>query len=103
MTRKATTRKTPAVCSEAKKRGATMLKWDVSHKEPKLLHKFHGHPPCEGCVTAANELGEIRIQFHTVTDGHGQFDAPLEAFLDKETKHGRKLPEHVATDNPEAD
>ena len=66
--------------NEVKKRGATTLHWDVSYKEAKNLCNYLGQPIYHGLVTALNEFGEIRIQFHIYTDGHDQMEAALNAF-----------------------
>jgi hypothetical protein len=65
---------------EVKKRGATRLHWDVSYKEAKHLCQYKGKPVFKGLVTATNEHGEIRIQFHIVTDSHEQMSAAIAAF-----------------------
>lgn len=55
-----------------KKRGADTLHWDASYKEPKHLCQHHGKAIFRALFTATNQLGEIRLQFHVVTDGHDQ-------------------------------
>jgi NRPS condensation-like uncharacterized protein len=65
---------------EVKKRGSTTLHWDVSYKEAKHISRVRGQPVFKGLVTAMNEFGEIRIQFHVYTDSHEQMTAALEAF-----------------------
>jgi len=32
-------------------------------------------------ITATNDRGEARVQFHTVTDGHGQFERPINGLI----------------------
>lgn len=65
---------------EVKKRGAETLHWDVSYKEAKHLCRYHGRPIFKGLVTAVNEIGEVRIQFHVYTDSHEQMKSALQAF-----------------------
>ena len=88
---------------EVKKRGAETLHWDVSYKEAKHLCRYHGRPIFKGLVTAVNEIGEVRIQFHVYTDSHEQMKSALEAF--KLTTNELGLPEVriFFTDNPTAD
>ncbi len=88
---------------EVKKRGAKSLHWDVSFKEAKHLCLYHGRPIFKGLVTALNELGEVRIQFHVYTDSHEQMKAAINAF--KCTTSGLGLPEVKLffTDNPSGD
>lgn len=88
---------------EVKKRGAEILHWDVSYKEAKHLCLYRGRSVFKGLVTAMNEVGEVRIQFHIYTDSHEQMKAALEAF--KRTTSGLGLPEVriFFTDNPSGD
>jgi hypothetical protein len=53
---------------EVKKCGAEFPGWDVSNKEAKKLCCYKGKPVSKCLVTATNEIGEIRIQFHIVND-----------------------------------
>jgi hypothetical protein len=69
---------TPFFDKELKKRGAEMLFWDVSYKEAKYLAKYHSLSLFKGLVAATNGFGEIRVQFHTITDSHDQYERPLE-------------------------
>ena len=57
---------------EVKKRGAERLYWDVSYKEAKHLCQYHGQPIFKGLVTAMNEIGKVRVQFHVYMDSHDQ-------------------------------
>ena len=86
-----------------KKRGAERLHWDVSYKEAKHLALYHGQPIFKGLVSATNEVGEIRIQFHVVTDGFDQFHRPIDEFLQTMNAHGHKPTELLGTDNPARD
>jgi len=56
-------------------------------------------------ITATHEIGEIRIQFHTVTaaDGHDQYESSLAAFSETISKYGQQPPTLLFTDNPKAD
>jgi hypothetical protein len=77
---------------EVKKRGATSLHWDVSYKEAKHISRVRGQPVFKGLVTAMNEFGEIRIQFHVYTDSHEQMTAVLEAFKHTTEALGQQPP-----------
>ena len=89
--------------TEVKKRGATRLHWDVSYKEAKHLARYHGEPIFKGLVSATNQVGEVRIQFHVVTDGFDQFEAPIDQFLLTMNAHGHDPTELLGTDNPSRD
>ena len=86
-----------------KKRGAERLHWDASYKEAKHLGQYHGKSVFHALITGTNEIGEIQVQFHVVTDGHEQMVAPLEAMLHTMNAYGQSPPTHLATDNPEKD
>ncbi len=88
---------------EVKKRGATTLHWDVSYKEAKHLYRVRGQPIFKGLVTAMNEYGEIRIQFHVYTDSHEQMTAALEAFMRTTEALGQPPVKYFWTDNPTGD
>jgi hypothetical protein len=68
--------------NKVKKRGAQRLHWDASYKEAKHLGQFHCKPIFKALITATNEVGEIRVQFHVVTDGHDQMKSQIAALLD---------------------
>ena len=85
---------------EVKKRGARRLSWDASYKEAKHLCRFHGKQVFRALITATNEIGEVCIQFHVVTDGHDQMVNALREFLDTCNKYGQHMPEFVFTDKP---
>ena len=84
---------------EVKKRGAKRLHWDASYKEPKHLSQYHGNQIFHALITATNEIGEIRIQFHVVSDGQDQFNAAIAAFIDTCNNYGQAPPELFFTDN----
>jgi len=88
---------------EVKKRGATRLHWDVSYKEAKHLCQYKGKPVFKGLVTATNEHGEIRIQFHIVTDSHEQMSAAIAAFRQTTEAYGQPPVKLFFTDNPSGD
>ena len=89
---------------EVKKRGAERLHWDVPYKEAKHLARYHGESIFKGLVTSAtNEVGEIRIQFHVVTDAFDQFDGPIEKFHETLVAYGHEITSLVGTDNPSRD
>ena len=83
--------------------GARQLSWDASYKETKHLCRYQGKAVHRALVTATNELGEVRIQFHIVTDGHDQMDNAVAAFLDTAKKYGQELPEIAFMDKPSDD
>jgi hypothetical protein len=88
---------------EVKKRGARRLHWDASFKEAKQLCRYRGKPVFRALVTGTNELGEVRIQFHVVTDGHDQMCNALKSFLNSVDAYGQIPPELVFTDKPSDD
>jgi hypothetical protein len=57
---------------EVKKRGAHYLQWDVSYKETKNYVNTKAISFLKALMTATNQLGEVRLQIHIVTDGHDQ-------------------------------
>ena len=46
------------------------------------------------------QIGEIRIQFHVVTDGHDQMRNSIQAFLDTMNAYGQPNVELLTTDKP---
>ena len=46
------------------------------------------------------QFGEIRLQFHVVTDGHDQMRAPIKAFLATMNTYGQPDVDLLTTDNP---
>ena len=118
---------------EVKKRGAERLHWDASYKEAKHLNQYKGqsifkvhifaslkicpcaapphlsirHPPSmprlQALITATNEHGEIRIQFHVVTDGHDQMLQQIKAMLETMEQYGQPQPKMLVTDDPARD
>eukprot|EP00978_Attheya_sp_CCMP212_P037953 scaffold183316_cov56-Attheya_sp.AAC.3 len=86
---------------EVKKRGAKRLHWDASFKEPtKHLAQYRGQKLFNALITATNEHGEIRLQFHTVSDSHDQMIAPIQAFLKTANEYGHDHPILLTTDKP---
>ena len=77
---------------EVKKRGCKRLHWDASYKEAKHLSQHHGHKIFIALITGTKELGEIRVQFHVVTDGQGQFKRPIAELLKTLTAYGHTHP-----------
>ena len=67
------------------------------------MARYHGESVFKGLVTATNEVGEIRVQFHVVTDGFDQFDGPLDAFHSTLVAYGHALTSLLGTDNPARD
>ena len=93
----------PCHALQVKKRGAERLHWDVSYKEAKHLGRYHGEAVFKALVTATNEFGEIRIQFHVVTDGHDQMEDQIKKFLHTLQEFGQDGPKLMFTDNPKGD
>jgi hypothetical protein len=91
--------------NDVKKRPAKTkwLAWDASYKEAKRLAKHKGKQVYVALITATNELGEVRFQFHVVTDGHDQMKAAISAFLDTAKKYGQQEPSLIFTDKPAED
>ena len=88
---------------EVKKRGLERLHWDASYKEAKLLARYQGKSLFKALITGTNELGEIRVQFHVVTDGQDQFEQPLEELIKTLNAYGQRLPDLFFTDQPSVD
>lgn len=85
---------------EVKKRGALRLQWDASFKECKHLARYHGESVFRALITATHEIGEIRIQFHVVTDGHDQMYCAVATFIATCEKYGQGTPQLLTTDKP---
>jgi hypothetical protein len=85
---------------EVKKRDADVLMIDVSYKEAKALCQYKGKPVFKGLVTAMNQYGEVRLQFHVYTDSHEQMLSALQAFEKTRTTMGFSGVSHVIGDNP---
>ncbi|KAJ1626295.1 hypothetical protein T492DRAFT_878692 [Pavlovales sp. CCMP2436] len=90
----------PYLDKEVKKRGAEVLAWDASYKE---LCKHKGQQVYFALITDTNELGEVRVQFHVVTDGHDQMEAAIKAFLATMRAYGQTLLRLFFTDKPQED
>ena len=45
--------------------------------QPNHLCRYHGVSIFKGLVTATNNYGEIRVQFHVVTDGQDQTESAI--------------------------
>ena len=88
---------------EVKKRGAIRLAIDVSYKEAKKLCRVGGKAVYVGLVTGLNEVGEVRLQFHIVSDSHEQMRAAFEAFKKTAEAYGLPPLEVYSTDNPSGD
>jgi hypothetical protein len=88
---------------EVKKRGAEYLRWDVSYKEAKKLCRYKGKPVFKALVSATNEIGEIRIQFHIVTDGHEQMVHAIREFHKTTVAYGQCHTKIVFSDKPAED
>jgi hypothetical protein len=88
---------------EVKKRPCEILRWDVSYKEAKQLCRYRGGRVFRGLVTATNELGEVRLQFHVVTDGQDQMLEAIARFKRTIEAYGQAGPRYVFTDKPTED
>ncbi len=93
----------PYLDMEVKKRGAKFLHWDASYKEAKHLYRYRGKPLFQGLITAMNEVGEVRIQFHIYTDSHEQMKAALREFKGTTATLGLPQTQLFFTDNPSGD
>lgn len=91
------------LANEVKKRGAERLSIDASFKSAKHMCQYKGEPIFKGLVTATNEFGEIRMQFHVVSDSHEQMEAAFESFLKTTDEYGYPSLNLVSTDNPSKD
>ena len=89
--------------AEVKKRCCTDLKWDASYKEAKHLAQYHGSSIFTALVTGTNRLGEVRVQFHVVSDSHEQMVKQIAALLSTLSAYGMEHPRRLATDKPAED
>ena len=67
------------------------------------MARYHGNNVFKALITAVNEYGEIRIQFHVVTDAHEQMSNALSAFEDTVQKLGHAPLQLLCTDKPTED
>ena len=58
---------------EVKKRGAVVRATDVSYKEARNICQHQGKLILSGLATLTNEIGEVQLQYHEVSDSHDQF------------------------------
>ena len=86
--------------NEVKKRGAEILAWDASYKEAKHLARYRGEAVFKALITGTNEIGEIRVQFHVVTDGHDQMVRSLEEMRATMLMYGQIMPKLFFTEKP---
>jgi hypothetical protein len=86
-----------------KKLRADTLHWDASYKEPKHLCQHRGNALFKGLMTGVNQIGEVRLQFHVVTDSKDQVVRPLDDFLGTVEAYGQPKPRLLWTDNVVAD
>ena len=54
-------------------------------------------------ITGTNGRGEIRVQFHVVTDGQDQFKGAIKQLLTTLAAYGQPPPELFFTDQPSVD
>eukprot|EP00956_Cyclotella_meneghiniana_P022745 scaffold43394_cov22-Cyclotella_meneghiniana.AAC.1 len=93
----------PHLDKEVKKRGAKHMSYDVSFKEAKNLCQHKGKAMFHGLGTGTNEIGEVRVQHHVVSESHDQLRGPLEAFKQTAREYGLPQPSLVHTDDPSRD
>ena len=79
------------------------MHFDVSYKEAKRLHQHKGAGVFKGLATGTNSFGEVRMQFHVVTDSHDQMSSTLSAYKETCTSCGKSSPNLVVTKNPYRD
>ena len=89
--------------TEVKKRGAIRIATDVSYKEAKHLAKYHSESLFSGLFTTLNEIDEVRVQHHVVTDEHDQLERPLVEMNKTLVAYGQQQTIFVATDKPAED
>ena len=89
--------------TQVKKRGCADLKWDASYKEAKHLAQHHDKGIFKALVTGTNTLGEVRVQFHVVTDGHDQMIGQLQQLVATLNAYGHQMPRRLASDKPAED
>ena len=80
-----------------------MIRWDVSYKSAKMLCRLRGKPVFKATVTGTTLLGEVRIQFDIVTDGHDQMLNAITEFKRTVEAYGQEVTEVVFTDKPKED
>ena len=83
--------------------GADRISIDASYKEASKLGQYHGEPIFNALITVTNQNGEIRKQFHTVTDAHDQIKGPITEMLATMKAYGHPMPEVLITDKPASD
>jgi hypothetical protein len=66
-------------------------------------HPLARSPSRPSSLAIAWQVGEIRVQFHVVTDGHDQMIAPINALLATMNAYGQEPPELLGTDKPAED
>ena len=66
------------VLAEIKKTAANSLHRDTSCKESKRLTHYNCMSVFKGLFTSTNELGEVRMKFHVVTNAHDQMVPTIE-------------------------
>jgi hypothetical protein len=76
---------------------------DISFNEAGHICKYQGESVFKGLVTGSNEIGEVRISRHLLTEARDQIDPVLKDFADTEAAHGRPSLQHAITDNPMRD
>ena len=93
----------PYMDAEVKKRGVKFMHIDASFKITKKMGTYHSKKVMDGLVTLNNPYSETRAQWFIGTDGHDQYEAPLDALLHTLQEYGQEGPQLAFTDNPARD
>jgi len=64
---------------------------------------YEGIPVFRGLVTGCNEIGEVRINRHVVSDAQDQLKVILQEFKETAELYGQTPLKHVITDKPNAE
>ena len=89
--------------TEIKKIEANSLYWDAFCKESKHLTRCNYTPIFKGLISDTNELRQVIVHFHVVTDAHDQMVLAFEVFKNTCHLYGHHQPNYVLTDNPHVD
>lgn len=68
--------------------------------QPNHLCRYHGVSIFKGLVTATNNYGEIRVQFHVVTDGQDQTESAIKEMRATLAAYGQKMTTRITSDKP---
>ncbi len=73
------------------------------YKEAKHLGQYHGESIFRALITATNHVGEIRVQFHVVTNRHDQMTSQIDTLLETLCVYAHQMPKLLTTDKPAED